>query len=269
MSRILTAHHRIEPLKDGALIHIMHGRQIEETIRIGPNMVHAFITHADGSIEDLGISHNLFTTANNGGRDITSAAMGGRVGFGVSGTIATATSATSLTATATPFVASAHIGQIVVAEEGTNAPVHATITANTNALLTVDAWRNGDDSAGSTPGATANYHIVAGNAAIRYMAITENAGAANAADTALTGELTTGGCSRALATYAHTLGAATLTLSKAFSVTATFPAIHKMGLFQGSLAGEASLLAIETVLNADANVLNGDTLTITDTITLS
>jgi hypothetical protein len=39
---------------------------------------------------------------------------------------ATGTGATSLTATATPFVASAYIGQIVVAEETTNAPVWLT-----------------------------------------------------------------------------------------------------------------------------------------------
>ena len=255
-------------LSDGAVISIVRGYRTTDKFRIGPNEVHAFITHDDGSIEDLGISHNLFTTANNGGRDIAAAALGGVLGFGVSGTIATATGATSLTATATPFVASAYIGQIVVAEESTNAPVHATIVSNTTSVLTVDAWRNGDDSAGNTPGATANYHILAGMAAIRYMALTENAGAASASDTALTGELTTGGCGRALATYAHTLGAATLTLQKAFSVTGTFPAIHKMGLFQVSTAS-SSLLAIETVLNADASVVSGDTLTVTDTVTLS
>ena len=127
---------------------------------------------------------------------------------------------------------------------------------------------HGDDSAGTTPGSTANYHIIAGSAPIRYIALTENAGAANAADTSLTGEITTGGCGRALGLYAHTLGAATYTLSKTFAVTATFPAIHKAGLFPSSTASGA-IMAFETVLNADASVINGDSLAVTWTVTLS
>jgi hypothetical protein len=254
--------------RDSAVVQITRGRVVEDAIHLGQNEVHAVIFHPDGSYTDCGVSPNLITTANDGGRDQAAAMLGGKLGFGVSGTIATASSATSLTATGTPFVASAYIGCIVVAEESTNSPVHATISANTTSVLTVDAWRNGDDSAGTTPGATANYHILAGNAPTRYIALTENAGAANAADTALTGEITTGGCGRALGTYAHTLGAATYTLTKAFSVTATFPAIHKAGLFQVSTAS-SSLLSFETVLNADASVVNLDTLTVTWTVTLS
>jgi hypothetical protein len=254
----------------GTPLHVFDGVVTigRDRVRLGPNEVHAVVIHPDGSWMDSGVSHNLITTANDGGRDQVAAMLGGKLGFGVSGTIATASSATSLTATGTPFVASAYIGCIVVAEESTNAPVHGTIISNTTSVLTIDAWRNGDDSTGNTPGATANYHIVAGNASARYIALTENAGAANAADTALTGEITTGGCGRALGTYAHTLGAATLTLTKSFSVTGTFPAIHKAGLFQVSTAS-SSIMSFETVLNADANVVNGDTLQVTWTITIS
>ena len=258
----------IAALSDGALVRLMRGHRVTDSLRLGPNEVHALIIHADGSFTDCGVSRNLITTANNGGRDQAAAMLGGKLGFGVSGTIATASSATSLTATGTPFTTDAYIGQIVVAEESTNSPVHATIISNTTSALTVDAWRNGDDSAGTTPGATANYHILAGSAPIRYIAITENASAANAADTSLTGEITTGGCGRALGTYAHTLGAATYTLSKTFSVSASFPAIHKAGLFAVSTASSA-LLAFETVLNADANVVSGDSLALTWTVTLS
>src|SRR5690242_2045130 len=124
----------------------------KDRIKMGPNHVHAVVVHPDGSWDDCGVSHNVMTTANNGGRDQVAAMLGGKLGFGVSGTIATASSSTSLTATSTPFVADAYIGQIVVAEESTNAPVHATISTNTTSVLTVDAWRNGDDSAGTTPG---------------------------------------------------------------------------------------------------------------------
>lgn len=240
----------------------------KDRIKIGPNNVHAVVIHPDGVYEDLGVSHNVLTTANDGGRDQIAAMIGGKLGFGITSTIATASSATSLTATGTPFVASAYIGMIVVAEESTNAPVHGTIISNTTSVLTIDAWRNGDDSAGTTPGATANYHIIAGNASQRYIALTENASAASASSTSLTGEITTGGLGRALGTYAHTLGAATLTLTKSFSVTGTFPAIHRAGLFQVSTASSA-ILSFETVLNADANVINGDTLQVTWTITLT
>ena len=257
---------RVE-VRDGA-VNIIRGHRVTDRIKLGPNTVHAIVLHPDGSLDDCGLSENVVTTANNGGRDQVAAMLGGKLGFGVSGTVATASSATSLTATGTPFVADAYIGQIVVAEESTNSPVHATISTNTTSVLTVDAWRNGDDSAGNTPAATANYHIVAGNAPARYIALTENASAASASSTALTGEITTGGCGRALGTYAHTLGASTLTLTKSFSVTSSFPAIHRAGLFQVSTAS-SSLLSFETVLNADANVVNGDTLQVTWTITIS
>jgi hypothetical protein len=258
----------VQPLADGAIVRLLRGSKVADSFRVGPNEVHAAILHADGSLDDLGISRNIMTTANDGGRDQVAAMLGGKLGFGVSGTIATGASSTTLTATATPFVASAYIGCVVVAEESTNAPVHATIISNTTSVLTVDAWRNGDDSAGVTPGATANYHILAGNAPSRYIALTENASAASAASTALTGELTTGGMGRALGTYAHTLGAATYTLAKTFSVSGTFPAIHRAGLFQVSTAS-SSILSFETVLNADANVISGDSLAVTWTITIS
>lgn len=245
-----------------------------DLLRIGPNSVHARIRHGSarngfrrGQWEDLGVSRNVMTTANLGGRDMVSALIAGQTGFGVSGTIATATSSTSLTATGTPFVASAYIGQIVVAEESTNAPVWGVITANTTSVLTVDGWKNGDGTAGTTPGSTANYQILPGAAPYRYMALTENASAASAATTTLTGEITSGGCGRALATYAHTLGTGTTTLTKTFSVTGTFPAIHKVGLSQYSTA--SSQVGFEAVLNADANVVSGDTLQVVWTLTVS
>jgi len=252
-------------LPDGAILDVLsqYGKK-KNQIRLGPNEVHAVIHHKDGSIEDLGISKNLLTTV---GRDLAAAGLGAP-GFGITSTIATASSATSITATGTPFVASAYVGWIVVAEESTNAPVWANIGSNTTSVLTVDAWKNGDDSAGNTPGSTANFAIYPKFAA-RYMGLTENAGAAAAGDTVLTGEITTGGAARALATYAHTASTATLTLVKAFSITASFPAIHKMGLFSASNTTAAGVLIFESVLNADANVVNGDTLTITDTVTIS
>lgn len=259
-------------LSDKAVSIITRSRDIEELIRF-KNPVHAQILHgtgrpgdfAPGSISDLGTAFNLIT---DGGKDFVAYAIGGKVGFGITSTIATGTSGTTLTATSTPFTGSALIGQIVIAEESTNAPVWGTIVSNTTSVLTIDSWKNGDGSAGTTPGSTANYQVLPGQSPARFMALTENASAAAAGDTTLTGELTTGGCGRALATFAHTAGTTTFTLVKAFTVTATFPAIHKMGLFFHSTASTGPLL-FETVLNADASVVNGDTLTITETVTLT
>jgi hypothetical protein len=257
------------------LLH-MPSRRAASSLTIGPNRVDVQILHGpgrpdewpEGTLEILPPSYNVLNTANNGGRDQSAANLAGQPGFGVTSTIATGCTSTSLTATATPFVASAYIGQIVIAEETTNAPVWGFIISNTTSVLTIDGWHYGDGSAGTTPGTTCNYNILPGAAPIRYMALTENAGAASASDTSLTGEITTGGCGRALATYAHTLGASTATLAKTFSVGATFPAIHKIGLFQSATASGA-LMSFEVVLNADASVVSGDTLACTWTLTLT
>lgn len=252
----------ITPLADGARLHIARGHSIEERVRLGPNEWHALILHEDGTLDDLGVSTNLLT---NTGRDLWDAAWGSP-GFGVSGTIATASSATSLTATGTPFSVDQYKGWTVVAEESTNAAVYGNIGSNTTSVLTVDAWRTGDDTAGTTPGATANYSIIP-TSRFRFMALTENAGAAAAGDTALTGEITTGGAARALATYAHTGGTSTYTMAKTFSISASFPAIHKGALFTASNTTAAGVMGLEAVLNADANVISGDSLAVTATVT--
>ena len=238
----------------------------------GPNVVSARILHGPGrpndwrpgAIEDLGRSHNLLTTV---GRDLVAAGIGA-AGVNNGTNVATATSATSLTDTGESWTVDQFKGWTVVAEETTNTPVYGNIGSNSATVLTIDAWKNADDSAGTTPGATANYAIYP-TCRARYMALTENAGAASAASTVLTGEITTGGCGRALATYAHTGGTATLTQAKTFSVSATFPAIHKIGLFTASNPTAAGILVYEVVLNADANVITGDSLQVTWTLTIS
>jgi hypothetical protein len=243
---------------------IVRGRTVEEKFKLGPNEVSAIIFHADGTYTDLGISRNLLT---NGGRDLVAAALGA-AGVNNGTNVATGSSATSLTDTGEAWTTDQFKGWTVIAEETTNTPVQGHIGSNTGTVLTVDAWTNADDSAGTTPGSTANYAIYP-TCRPRYMALTENAGAASASDTALTGEITTGGASRALATYAHTGGTATFTLVKSFSISASFPAIHKMGLFTASTLTATGIMVFETVLNADANVISGDTLQVTDTVTLS
>lgn len=269
---ILPIRSRVEPLADGSRLHIHRGRRLIETIRLGPNDVHAFITHSDGSIDDLGISHNLLTTGSATGRDYFAAIGGGLLPAGGSGSPnITAVSTTAFTATGTPWTTNLLAGMTAYGSVTgtTTPPVHFRIISNTTSVATGEGWYTADGTTlGTTPAIGFGYVIAPGGGPARFMALTENAGAASAADTALTGEITTGGCGRALATYAHTLATATYTLQKAFSVTASFPAIHKIGIFP-FLTASGAMMVFEAVLNADANVVNGDTLTVTDTVTVS
>jgi len=248
------------------------GRSGIDGLTLGPNLVHVQIIHGpgrpdiwkEGEIEDLGITRNLLT---NVGRDLAFDATI-RVGINNGTNVATATSATSLSDTGEAWTTDLYKGWTVVAEETTNTPVYGNIGSNNATTLTIDSWKNADDSAGTTPGATCNYFIIP-TFRPRYIGLSENTAAASAASTTLAGEITTGGCQRAVGTPSHTAGTGTGTLVKSFSVTGTFPAIHKIGLFSASNTTAAGILCYETVLNADANVISGDTLQVTWTLTIS
>lgn len=264
---------------DGIVLDIMrydrrNRAYVQDRVRVGPNYVHAFITHPDGTIRDLGQSKNLLT---NIGRDVWSSWMGGAIV--VQNTPATATSATSFTGTGTTWTASnlatPQLGlaswraYFPVTSVGT-APVYGNIVSNTTSVATIDQWWTAADGTGTTPASTNSFIIAPGGiASVRFMGLTTSATAASASDTTLPTEITTNGGGRALATYAHTYGNATFTLQKAYSITGTLTAIHKMGLFCCLTAAGADPVVFETVLNADATVVNGDTLTVTDTVTLS
>lgn len=275
-------HTRLRHLNDGAFLEIVRERaksgspEVWRRVRCGPNHVHAFITHPDGTITDLGVSRNLLT---NIGRDWFCQNFGGAIPAGGAGSPATATSATSITATGTPWTASnlatPQLGlagfRVYASVTGiSTAPVYGNIVSNTTSVATIDQWWTAADGVGTTPASTNAFIIGAGGLfSARFMALTTNSSAASASDTTLASEITTGGCGRALATYAHTMGAATFTLQKAFSVTSTFTAIHKIGLFGCLTSAGADPMLFETVLNADATVTSGDALTVTDTVTCS
>jgi hypothetical protein len=252
----------VRHLSDGAILNLMRGRTVEEVLRLGPNEVSAFIFHEDGSLTDLGISHNLLTNA---GRDLVAAALGSA---GPAANTATGSSATSLTDSGESWTTDQFKGWTVFAEESTNNPVFGNIGSNSATVLTVDQWWGPNDATETTPGTTADY-IILPTVRPRFMALTEDSGAAAAGDTTLASEITTGGAARALATYAHTGGTATFTLTKSYSISSSFPAVHKMGLFTAGTLTAAGIMVFETVLNADANVISGDTLQVTDTVTIS
>lgn len=199
------------------------------------------------------------------GNDYQARVMGGDF-VGITGT-ATSTTATSLTNTGASFTTNAYIGHIVVA--GT---VYGVITANTGTVLTVDRWYNPatpGGAAGSTPGGTSAYVILPGGAPAWYMALTANATAPAAGDTTLAAEITTGGGGliRKLATYAHTGGAASYTLTGAYTANGsdTLPVtIAKMGTFNSISSGT---MLHETLVSPTATLsASGDQLTITQTV---
>jgi len=264
-------------LDDGAIMRIMRGETVEKEMRLGPNSVHAFITHPDGSVSDLGESHNLLT---NLGRDWWADGLGFKAPLGGQGSPATAADATSISNTGSPWTASNFATpqpglagmMVVVPITGiTTTPVCGLIGTNTTAKAVIDKWWTPDlAGTGTTPAATNAFYIVPGRGAgALFMAVTTDAAAANATTTSLTAENNANGASRAKSTYAHSYGAATFTYVNAFSITGTITAIHKMAMFTTSLLAAAGIPVFEAVLNVDATVANLDTLTVTDTVTLS
>lgn len=254
----------VQPLSDGSIIHGFNrrGKKVMK-LRLGPNQVHAFITRKNGEVIDLGITHNLLT---NGGRDLWASAFGHDPG--TSGT-ATGVTSTSMTDSGQSWASNKYKGWRVYmpVTNITTAPVYGNIGSNTGTVLTIDQWWTAADGAGTTP--ANNAYVIYPVCVPRFMALTTDTGAPSASDTTLTSEITTGGCARAKATYAHTGGTNTYTMQVVFTVTATFTNIHKMAMFTASTLTAAGIMVFEALLNQDATVGNGDTLTVTDTITLS
>jgi len=242
---------------------VIRGRGFTEELAVlRPNELHAVIIRANGSIEDLGVSHNLRTTA---GADWQSAAMGGLIH--TQGSPATASSATSLTATGTPYTTDALKGARVVVPitNITTTPVYGNVASNTTSVLTVDQWWTPADGTGTTPSSTAAFIILQGTGPVRFIGLTTDTASPSASDTTLASELSTNGMSRALATYAHSAGAGSWTATKTFTATGTTGAIHKAGFFTAKSSG---VMVFETVLNADASLLNGDQLALTWTVNI-
>jgi hypothetical protein len=116
------------------------------------------------------------------------------------------------------------------------------------------------------------YGTSAQPAAANYIALTANSTSPSASNTTLTGEITTagGGLVRAQATYAHTTGQATATLTKTFTANGSdsLPVtVAKIGIFNASSGGT---MTNETLLDTSATLsASGDTLTVTETSTVS
>jgi hypothetical protein len=268
----------LEHLNDGARMNIMRGDKVVKGMRLGPNSVHAYITHPDGSVDDLGENHNQLT---NIGRDWWADGLGAQNTPGGQGSPLTGAATTSATCTATPWTSSNYgtgpvlgLGGccIVVPVTGlTTTPVMGLIGSNTTSVATIDQWWTPLlAGTGTTPANTSAFYITPGRlAGAMFMALTTNSATSNATSTSLLNENAANGVSRTKATYTHTYGVATFTMVVAYSITGTITALHKMALFTCSTTAAGGIEVFEAVLNVDATVANLDTLTVTDTITLS
>jgi hypothetical protein len=105
-----------------------------------------------------------------------------------------------------------------------------------------------------------------------YMAVAGNTTAPAAGDTTLAGEIATagGGLIRKQATYAHTPGAATSTLTATFTANgndALPVTVGKVGIFNAAAGGAMPFSAVLTPTATLSAV--GDAVTVTETITKS
>jgi hypothetical protein len=209
----------------------------------------------------------------NTGNDIVSRTIGGFI-VGFNNATATGATTTSLTATATPFGASAYIGSIVVS---TTSGVYGIVLSNTTSVLTIDRWYNPATPGGvaaSTPGATDKYMILSGGPPAWFIGISSTNAASVATDTTMAGEITTsgGGLIRAIATYAHSASATTYTLTNTFTANGTdsLPVtVYRDGVFTSMVSGSTTTMMLETLLNASATFsLSGDNMALTHTITV-
>lgn len=278
---------KVDPRPDGALLKAFRMRlksgSLDEghRVRVGPNYVHVLIHRRDGSLEDVGVSKNLLT---NIGRDMWAGSWGFQpLGTTLASYVSSAVTATTITDTGTLMTASnlatpqlGLAGMKVYASPATtsNPLVWGNIVSNSTSVITIDQWwkfgaaANGVPIAGTTPTVGSSYVVApAAVGDFQFLALSTNASAAAAADTVLANEVTTNGGGRVRATYAHTFGGTTLTLTNTFNFSGTVTAVHKGGLFSALTAAGADPMAYETVFNLDFTVGNGDSAACTWTIT--
>ena len=105
----------------------------------------------------------------------------------------------------------------------------------------------------------------AGTQGANYIALTTDSSGADAGDTTLPSEISTGGLGRAIATtITHTDDTNVTTLVKTFTASGTHTAVQMSGTFNAASAG---ILAHEAVFTS-VTLVSSDTLQVTWTLTL-
>lgn len=239
------------------------------------------------ALQESGVPTAL-TTDN--GKDVVSRTLGGAdlgrtgTGAGVSYT------ATTLTDTGAAFPVSSGgppqkgglVGCVVVS--GT---VYGIVVANTATVLTVDFWHNATNpnTVGTTPSAAAAYIVTPAGGPSWYIGLSQATRAVAAADAFLTNDGTTisevwnsgGALNRKAATFAHTNGTNSYTLQFAATANASDGAsntVNKIGVFQHGLTAAPTTtttgqMLFTTAVTSPPTLVSGDSLTVTDTITIT
>lgn len=101
-------------------------------------------------------------------------------------------------------------------------------------------------------------------AAANWLGVSSNTTPPEETDIDLTGEIASGTLARVQATYAHTNGTATYTLTKTFTADQDVN-LHKAGVFNASSGGT---MVFADMLNAAASLISGDQVQITVTVQL-
>lgn len=215
--------------------------------------------------------------------------MTGTAATAITGTSISLTGATGPTASSggPPHNTGSLIGMAIVMGQAYGVILQHTV--GPPMVLTIDQWYNPASASGAvaTSPTTANWVIVPGNVAAAWIGLTIATRAIAAADPFLTNDGTTvselwnsgGGLNRAIAAFAHTVGAATATLTKTFTTTVSDPAsstVHRIGIFQHGVTvapttTTTGIMIYETNLSSDAILTNNgtDNLTVTETVTVS
>lgn len=112
-------------------------------------------------------------------------------------------------------------------------------------------------------------------AAANWMAFTQNATAPADSDTGLTAEINvaSGGLNRAQATYAHTTGASSYTLTRTATMAAADGAsvqLNKLAIFSltGPPVTAATSMIFETAIPSPPTLVPGDQITATETVSI-
>ena len=99
----------------------------------------------------------------------------------------------------------------------------------------------------------------------QWIGLTTNATAPAAGDTTLTGEIASGGLTRAQGAYTHTASTTSYKISFTFTASGAHTAVAKAGLFNASSAG---IMVFTTMLSSTATLAINDTLTIEWTVNI-
>lgn len=203
----------------------------------------------------------------NNGRDCLDRAFLGGV-IGTTGT-STAVGATSLTNTGAAWTTNQFAGQIIV-----TGAVYGVCLSNTATVITIDRWYSTTSlgALGATP-ATGVYVVLPGGAFAIFMGLSNTNITPALTDTTMSGEITTagGGLIRKLATWAHTSGTTTTTLTGVFTANGSdaLPVtVYAASINTSINTGSSVTMVYETSLSSSATLsASGDQVTVTETVT--